>query len=73
MKVSILRALIFHPDVVLLDEPTTNLDVDSIHALIQLIQALKDKITFLIVSHNEAFMTAFDHTIYKVGDEHVSR
>ena len=73
MKVSIIRAIIFEPEIVLLDEPTTNLDIDSIHALERLLKKLKDNMTFLVVSHNEAFMSSFVHDEYKVGEEHVSR
>ena len=73
MKVSIIRSIIFNPDIVLLDEPTTHLDIDSIHALEALITSLKDKITFVIVSHNEAFMKALIDDEYKVGEDNVSR
>lgn len=73
MKTSIIRSLIYNPDIVLLDEPTTHLDLDSIHALKKLIQSLKSKITFIIVSHNESFMKDLIDNEYKVGEENVSR
>ena len=73
MKTAIIRSIIFNPDIVLLDEPTTHLDIDSIHELEELIKSLKDKITFVIVSHNEAFMKELIDDEYKVGEDNVSR
>lgn len=73
MKTSIIRSIIFDPDIILLDEPTTHLDLDSIKELIDLIKSLKHKITFIIVSHNESFMNELLDNEYKVGDENVSR
>lgn len=56
MKVTIIRSLIFSPDVVLLDEPTTHLDLESINELIKIIKLHKESIKFIVVSHNKSFM-----------------
>lgn len=56
MKTTIIRALIFQPRVILLDEPTTHLDLESIAELEKLIKEYKHKIKFIIVSHNQSFM-----------------
>lgn len=71
MKVSIIRSIIFDPDIVLLDEPTTHLDLESIAELTQLIRSLKDKITFIIVTHNKTFMEDLVDVEYKVGGKNV--
>lgn len=71
MKVAILRSIIFTPDYVLLDEPTTHLDVDSIDNLIKLIKSLKSKITFIIVSHNKQFIDQLKEEELKLGDRYV--
>jgi len=71
MKVSIIRSIIFNPDIVLLDEPTTHLDLESISELTQLIKKLKDKITFIIVTHNKTFMEDLVDVEYKVGGKNV--
>ena len=71
MKVTILRSIIFNPDYVLLDEPTTHLDVESIDALTDLIHKLKNKITFIIVSHNQTFMENLKDDEIKLGDSNV--
>lgn len=56
MKVAFIRGVIFNPKVILLDEPTTHLDIESIDELVQMIKELKKEMTILIVSHNKAFM-----------------
>ena len=68
MKTSILRSLIFEPDYVLLDEPTTHLDIDSIDALIKLIKRLREKITFVIVSHNKQFIDELKEEEITLGE-----
>ncbi len=67
MKVSIIRSIIFNPKIVLLDEPTTHLDLESIKELINLIKDLKSKITFIIVSHNKAFIEELYDQEYSLG------
>lgn len=71
MKVSIIRSIIFDPDIVLLDEPTTHLDLESITELTNLIKKLKNKITFIIVSHNKSFVEDLKDVEYKVGGRNV--
>lgn len=71
MKVSIIRSIIFNPDIVLLDEPTTHLDLESIAELTSLVKSLKDKITFIIVTHNKTFMEDLVDVEYKVGGKNV--
>lgn len=66
MKVSIVRSIIFNPDIVLLDEPTTHLDLESISELTMLLKRLKNKMTFIIVSHNKTFIEDLLDEEYKV-------
>ena len=53
-RVSIARALINKPKVVILDEPTSNLDVSTTVKIIDLLTDLKDKesLSCLFISHN---------------------
>ncbi|MCK5762140.1 MAG: ATP-binding cassette domain-containing protein [Candidatus Izimaplasma sp.] len=67
MKVSIIRSIIFNPDIVLLDEPTTHLDLESINELSILIKELRNKITFIIVSHNKTFIEELIDEEYHLG------
>lgn len=73
MKVSIIRSIIFHPDAVILDEPTTHLDLESIEELILLIKKLKKDITFIIVSHNKSFIDKLADDYYTIGGSYVYR
>ncbi|MCD6482593.1 MAG: ATP-binding cassette domain-containing protein [Candidatus Izimaplasma sp.] len=67
MKVSIVRSIIFNPEIVLLDEPTTHLDLESINELSILIKELKKKITFIVVSHNKTFIEELIDEEYYLG------
>ncbi len=67
MKVSIIRSIIFNPEIVLLDEPTTHLDLESINELSILIKELKKKITFIVVSHNKTFIEELIDEEYYLG------
>ena len=52
-KVAFCIALIDNPDIVLLDEPSTGLDIESCSLTISLLKALKeDGKTVLIATHN---------------------
>ncbi len=73
MKTAFLRSIIFSPDLVLLDEPTTHLDIESIEQITQLIQTLKKTMTFLIISHNKSFLSALKDDEYYLGGSHVQR
>ena len=54
-RVSIARALILDPDVILADEPTGNLDSKTGHIILELLQDLnqRDKKTVLIITHDK--------------------
>jgi lipoprotein-releasing system ATP-binding protein len=64
-RVAIARALVNHPDLVLADEPTGNLDRQSGEAIQELLRSLNQerKQTFIVVTHNEAFAKALDRTV----------
>ena len=51
-KVLIARALISDPDLLLLDEPTANVDAESEEAIFSFLSSLQGKKTILIVTHN---------------------
>lgn len=64
-RVTVARALINHPSVVLADEPSGNLDSLNAHQLHQLFFDLRDRYgqTFVIVTHNNSLATMADRTI----------
>ncbi len=73
MKVSMLRSILFSPTILLLDEPTTHLDLESIEQLTELIRVLKKDMTLIIVSHNKAFINSLQDFNYHLGGSHVYR
>lgn len=65
-RVSVARALINNPSLVLADEPSGNLDSENATALHQLFFDLRDRMqqTFIIVTHNEELANISDRTIH---------
>ena len=65
-RVAVARALIQHPDLVLADEPTGNLDTHTGDALFNLMRALNRSrgTTFVIVTHNEKLSAQADRIIH---------
>lgn len=52
MKVSIAAALIHNPQILVLDEPFINLDINTTEKIMSVLKTLKGKKTMLITSHN---------------------
>lgn len=64
-RVSVARALMNNPDLILADEPSGNLDTENARKLHDLFFVLRDtfKQTFLIVTHNEELAQLSDRKI----------
>lgn len=65
-RVSVARALINSPKIILADEPSGNLDSENAAALHKLFFDLRDTIgqTFVIVTHNEDLANISDRTVH---------
>jgi len=65
-RISVARALINNPAIILADEPSGNLDTDNATALHSLFFELRDTIdqTFVIVTHNEELANISDRIIH---------
>ncbi|MGE5559637.1 MAG: phosphate ABC transporter ATP-binding protein PstB [Chloroflexota bacterium] len=71
-QLSLARVLALDPEVVLLDEPASALDPLSTLRLEDLMQTLKDKYTFVIVTHNmQQAARASDWTLFMMGGERI--
>ncbi len=66
-RVLIARALAGDPDILLFDEPTSNLDIVSQNDLYELLHALNKQMTVVMVSHDVAFVSKYVHTIVCVN------
>jgi zinc transport system ATP-binding protein len=56
-RLMIARALVCEPRILLLDEPTANLDAKAEKELYDLLQQLSEELTILMVSHNPSFVS----------------
>lgn len=67
-KIKILLAvlLLSNPDIMLLDEPTNNLDIDAIEFLEKYLSRLDKKM--IIVSHDEEFLNNISNKIFELED-----
>jgi putative ABC transport system ATP-binding protein len=65
-RVAIARAMVKHPELVLADEPTANLDAKNAHAIIQTMQTLNRELqtTFLFSTHDEKVMSYLNRMIH---------
>jgi zinc transport system ATP-binding protein len=58
-RVLIARALASRPEVLLLDEPTANVDRTAEAKLYELLRGLNQRLTILMASHDVGFVTKF--------------
>jgi putative ABC transport system ATP-binding protein len=64
-KISLARALMSSPKVIISDEPTGNLDIKSGQALMDLLTSLKEEgTTIVMVTHNPEYLSYADRIIF---------
>ena len=63
-KVAIARALYKNSDVLFFDEPTSNLDKESVDEFIKTIERLKENKTIIVVSHDQSIINKFSNVIF---------
>ncbi|MCA9470773.1 MAG: ABC transporter ATP-binding protein [Nitrospira sp.] len=65
-RVAVARALIRHPDLVLADEPTGNLDSHTGETLFEILRNLNQRLgtAFVIVTHNEKLSAQSDRLVH---------
>ena len=62
-RLAIARALIHQPQLLILDEATSNLDSQSEQAVVETVASLKGQLTLLAVTHDEALLSVADQVI----------
>jgi len=62
------RALAAKPQLLVLDEPTANMDAESESKLYETLGAYKGSTTILIVTHDTEFVTSFTDRVLCLGD-----
>jgi zinc transport system ATP-binding protein len=62
------RALVSKPDILILDEPTANMDEESERRLFETLGRLKGGTTILIVTHDTEFVSALTDRVLCLGD-----
>jgi zinc transport system ATP-binding protein len=67
-RVLVARALAARPLLLILDEPTANMDAESEERLFGTLGSLKGGTTILIVTHDQAFVSSLTDTVLCVGD-----
>ena len=68
-RVLVARALAAHPELLILDEPTANMDEESEARLFETLGKLKGSATILIVTHDRDFVSALTGRVLCLGDE----
>lgn len=58
-RVMLARALVCEPKILLLDEPTANIDIHAEKNIFELLQAINSKVTILVVSHDLGFISKY--------------
>jgi len=66
-RVLVARALVSNPRMLVLDEPTANMDVESERKLFSVLGDLKRKTTILIVTHDTGFVSALTDVVLCIG------
>lgn len=71
-RLAIARALIHQPRLLILDEATSNLDVEGQSAVVETVSHLKGRLTIIAVAHQDLLIQAADN-IYRMADGQLRR
>ncbi len=67
-RILVARALAGSPELLVLDEPTANMDTESEERLYSTLENLKGRATILIVTHDTGYVSALTDAVLCVGD-----
>jgi putative ABC transport system ATP-binding protein len=68
-RVAVARALVTHPELILADEPTANLDHDTAHGIIRLMKKIREEVqtTFVFSTHDVRIIDEVER-IFRIED-----
>jgi zinc transport system ATP-binding protein len=66
-RVMIARALCAHPKILILDEPTSSIDVDGQKQIYELLEYLNQTITIIVVSHDISVILEFANRVVHIN------
>jgi putative ABC transport system ATP-binding protein len=66
-RVAIARALVNHPHILIADEPTSNIDTDSIERLLEILTGLKEEGKTIIVSSHDPVIKSRAGVLFTLG------
>jgi len=66
-RVMIARALCAHPQMLILDEPTSSIDIDGQKQIYELLKELNSYITIIVVSHNVSVIMKYANTVVHIN------
>lgn len=73
-RVAIARALLNHPRLILADEPTGNLDLETTHNIMEILTGISKKGTpVVMVTHNQSLIEKYPGSVYLCEDKHLTR
>jgi len=67
-RLCIARAMIMQPEVLLLDEPTSSLDMEAALRITELLKSLKEKCTLIVVSHYTSLTRRISDNVLTLKD-----
>ena len=71
-RIAVIRSLINNPEIIIADEPTSNLDDENANIIATLFKELKEqnKYTIVIATHDERFLHISDNN-YKLNNKNL--
>jgi ABC-type lipoprotein export system ATPase subunit len=71
-RVAIARALVLEPDIILADEPTGNLDSTSSNEILEILRALNEAGTTIVVITHDAAVSRFADRVIPIADGRIA-